>query len=62
MSRVDKPTLQCDRCGAATQDLHDMARYHQLTYYHQSGHDEWDLCPSCWLAFRAFLLDGGSDA
>jgi len=55
LSRVDVPTLKCDRCGDMTQDTKAMVSYRKLTYYHMSGKDEWDLCPVCWSAFRAFL-------
>jgi len=49
--RVDVPTLRCDRCRVETQDLAEMARFVKLTRDHMSGRDEWDLCPSCWVAF-----------
>ena len=64
MSRVDVPTLRCDRCKVETQDLTEMARFQQIIRYHMSGHDEWDLCPLCWADFRVFvapLPGGGGD-
>jgi len=55
MSRVDKPTLRCDRCGVETYDIAEMARFTNLAHDHMSGRDDWDLCPPCWTAFRDFL-------
>lgn len=55
MSRIDVPTLQCDRCKATTQDTQKMIDYHKLSYYHISGKDEWDLCIGCFLKFKAFM-------
>lgn len=55
MSRVDVPTLKCDRCGDTTQDKMAMMSFRKLTHFHMSGHDEWDLCPTCWAIFRAWL-------
>lgn len=55
MSRVDKPTLRCDRCKVETQDLAEMGRFQKLTHSHMSGQNEWDLCPECWVAFGGFL-------
>jgi len=55
VSRIDKPTLQCDRCKRATQNTREMGSFQKLTHYHTSGHDDWDLCPECWTAFKRFL-------
>lgn len=55
MSRVDKPTLRCDRCGTETQDLQAMTNYVKLRHSHMSGEEGWDLCPPCWLGFRVFV-------
>lgn len=57
MSRVDVPTLKCDRCRRTTQDLSEMAVFRELTYYgmEESKNVAWDLCPACWGAFIAFL-------
>lgn len=55
MSRVDVPTLRCDRCEVETRDLSKMGRFSTLTHYHVSGKSEWDLCPTCWAAFQNFV-------
>ncbi len=55
MSRVDIPTLKCDRCATTTQDTRVMGVYRKLTYSHMSGREEWDLCASCWAAFRTWV-------
>lgn len=55
MSRVDVPTLRCDKCEIKTQDLAEMGRFQTIRYSHMSGESEWDLCPSCWTLFRKFL-------
>lgn len=39
MSRIDVPTLKCDRCGWSTQDLSEMGRFFTLTHGHMSGED-----------------------
>lgn len=57
MSRVDIPTLKCDRCGATTQDIVAMARYITLNQYTVSNANTWDLCPECWPKFKAFMED-----
>lgn len=58
MSRIDKPTLQCDRCKHTTQDTREMASFQKLAHSHMSGRDEWDLCAWCWSVFKAFIEDG----
>ena len=55
MSRVDKPTLKCDRCGQETQSLTEMRRFGTLDHYYMSGKESWDLCPPCWVDFSAFI-------
>ena len=55
MSRVDKPTLKCDRCGEETEDLTYMGKYRRLEHYHMSGTESWDLCPECWARFIYFI-------
>ena len=55
MSRVDKPTLKCDRCGGQTENLIYMGKYRKLDHYHMSGKEDWDLCPSCWSDFLTFI-------
>ena len=55
MSRVDVPTLKCDRCGHMTQDVSAMGRFGVLTNYHMSGKHERDLCPNCWKKFHEFI-------
>lgn len=57
--RVDKPTLQCDRCKTETQDVKEMMRWQSMMHPHASGRDEWDFCPECAKAFRAWLSGGG---
>jgi hypothetical protein len=58
MSRVDVPTLQCDRCGYTTNDLHEMGNFGRLSHSHMGGTDEWDLCPACWDEFFLFVKGG----
>lgn len=55
MSRVDVPTLKCDRCEWDTQDLAQMATFRKIEQFHMSGHRTWDLCPVCWIGFTNFL-------
>ena len=55
MSRIDVPTLKCDRCGSTTQDKHEMASFRNLTHYNPGGKEEWDLCPECWSKFKLFV-------
>lgn len=55
MSRIDAPTLKCDRCGDTTQDTGLMMAFRKLTRSHMSGHDDWDLCPTCWAIFQAWM-------
>ena len=55
MSRIDRPTLKCDRCGLETQDQTFMGRFKQLHRYHMSGESKWDLCPDCWDYFEEFM-------
>lgn len=59
MSRIDVPTLLCDRCKTTTQDTREMGRYHKITHPHMSGQDVWDLCPSCYSDFQSFLSTHG---
>lgn len=55
MSRIDVPTLKCDRCGLTTQDTSEMIKFSKLEQPHMSGRDTWDLCPTCSEDFRVFL-------
>lgn len=57
MSRVDVPTMKCDRCKLTTQNTNEMARYLRLTNYNMGGQDDWDLCPACWRDFIAFMKE-----
>lgn len=57
MTRVDIPTLECDRCGNTTQDIKTMAGYMTLTHYHVSGSTNWDLCIECGAAFQLFITE-----
>lgn len=47
MSRIDVPTMRCDRCLAVTQDL---KRYQKLVMF-KDDKRVWDLCPECWQWF-----------
>lgn len=58
MSRVDVPTLKCDRCGDKTQDTREMGKFKTLTHYHMSGQETWDLCQPCWGEFTIFVAGG----
>lgn len=56
MSRVDVPTLMCDRCETKTTDTKEMGGY---TKMYQSGfphEQEWDFCPDCGEDFEKFLI------
>lgn len=55
MSRVDVPTLKCDRCGRQTQEENEMFRWQTLVHTHASGENRWDLCTSCWVKFNNFI-------
>lgn len=58
MARIDVPTMLCDRCKTTTQDLDEMGKFRSLTGMYdkyQGASEKWDLCPSCWNAFLAFL-------
>ncbi len=58
MSRIDIPTLMCDRCRNTTQDVSKMGGYRRLAYWKPTGNpspEEWDLCPTCWNKFIDFL-------
>ena len=55
MSRVDKPTLKCDRCALETQSEFEMGKYRTLDHYHMAGKKSWDLCPPCWADFGTFI-------
>ena len=57
MSRVDVPTLMCDRCKFCKSDLGTMGEFHKVWHPNGPGYDaqEWDLCPDCWESFRTWL-------
>lgn len=55
MSRLDVPTLMCDRCKLTTQELSEMGEYQTLRHSDMGGESQWDLCPDCWAAFRVFM-------
>lgn len=61
MTRVDVPTLQCDRCGIKTQDLTEMSRFNTLSYDHMNGQKKWDFCPECWKRWIEFLSAGANE-
>lgn len=50
MSRIDVPTLRCDRCLAVTQDINEMSSYQKLVMF-KDNKLTWDLCPECWQWF-----------
>jgi hypothetical protein len=57
MTRIDVPTLQCNRCKTTTQDTTEMGRFRSLTGMYdkyQGASEQWDLCPTCWSAFLLF--------
>lgn len=58
MSRVDVPTLKCDRCGHMTQDTAEMGRFGVIRHTNMGGETQWDLCPVCWKLFHVFLREG----
>lgn len=58
MARVDKPTLQCDRCKCVVTDLREMGRFFNLNHYHPGGTDRWDICPECWKLFINGFIGG----
>ena len=57
MSRIDKPTMECDRCKWRTQDLPEMGKFYRLTHGHMSGEKSWDLCPRCLADFIVFMAE-----
>ena len=57
MSRVDVPTLMCDRCNNTTQDIREMGRYATLRHSNMGGEVSWDLCPDCWAEFKIFVRE-----
>ena len=58
MSRVDKPTLKCDRCGEQTESLTYMGKYRRLDHWSAWETEGWDLCPPCWADFIVFTKCG----
>ena len=54
--RIDRPTLMCDRCQNATEDLGAMAEFTTLRRSTIGGEDAWDLCVACWLDFQSSFL------
>jgi hypothetical protein len=61
MARLDVPTLQCDRCKTATQDLMEMGRFNKLTGIwdgYGSSRQAWDMCPICWTKFLDWIAKG----
>ena len=55
MSRLDVPTMGCDRCDLVTQDLALMGRFFVLRNSSIGGEDTWDLCPTCRGDFVLFM-------
>lgn len=56
--RLDKPTLQCDRCGFTTTDLHIMGTFSQLETTHMTTRETWDLCSPCYRQFiNEFIMN-----
>lgn len=62
MSRLDVPTLQCDKCKNTTQDLRQMSTYAQLQMPSVSGTEKWDICPFCTRAFLTFMNETEREA
>lgn len=60
MSRVDVPTLKCDRCGITTQDANEMSRWQTLEHRNLTKVTKWDLCLTCWNKFQTFVNDDGA--
>lgn len=56
MTRVDVPTLMCDRCGHQTQDTREMMSFYKLEHTHMSGREDWDLCKECKLDYLNFFI------
>lgn len=62
MTRIDVPTLQCDRCKTSTQDENEMSRFRSLTGMYdkyQGASEKWDLCATCWRDFLRFIQGEG---
>lgn len=57
MSRVDVPTLKCDRCGRQTQDVDEMIHWPALVRSRPDS-NRWDLCSMCWMEFANFMTRG----
>lgn len=61
MTRIDIPTLKCDRCGKTTQDTEEMGKYitirNQWYGYDSKQSSEWDLCAECYGFFQHFIND-----
>jgi hypothetical protein len=59
MSRVDVPTLRCDRCRVTTSNRTEMGRFRQITHEVRSekGPERWDLCPECDREFHRFMQE-----
>jgi len=57
VSRVDVPTLMCDRCEFRTQDTAMMASFVKITRRDGPVPPDvvYDLCPACWDSFRLWL-------
>jgi len=55
VSRVDVPTLKCDRCGHTTQDTREMAAFNKISHHSMGGTKNWDLCSGCWATFLDWL-------
>lgn len=53
--RIDKPTLMCDRCEQATEDLAEMGRFATIYRSTVGGETSWDLCPSCFADFGTWV-------
>jgi hypothetical protein len=60
MTRIDVPTLRCDRCKHTTQSISEMGRFYRLSATTMGGTTEWDLCPECRVAFFEFITGATS--
>ena len=55
MSRIDVPTMQCDRCKVITDDRNVMCKYYVLRSDNVHGGTQRDLCEDCASDFYNFM-------
>lgn len=56
MSRLDVPTLQCDRCKETTTDPRVMTEFTKLKSDKGTSGENWDLCMKCWIWYKERFL------